>query len=142
GARTANLAADKRERNETTRIVGAVRVLRHAHAPEDDGTFGTREATRNLAQRVGGNAADRLHLLRREVLHILGDLIKTFDVGLYVLLVVKLLADDHIEHGVEHRNVGAVLELHHLPSVALQGLPARIHHNQLGAELGRLLEEG
>src|SRR6187551_115944 len=141
GARPANLAADKRERNETTRIVGAVRVLRHAHAPEDDGTFGTREATRNLAQRIGGNAADRFHLLRREVLHILGDLIKTFDVGLYVLLVVKFLADDDIEHGVEHRHVRTVLKLHHLPGVALERLPARVHHDQLGAALGRLLEE-
>src|SRR4029078_9906167 len=65
GARTANLAADKRERNETARIVGAVRVLRHTHAPEDDGTFGTREATRNLAQRIGGNAANRVPVLPR-----------------------------------------------------------------------------
>ena len=43
---------------------------------------------------------------------------------------------------VEHRDVGAVLELHHLPGVALERLAARIHHDELGAALGRLLEEG
>ena len=43
---------------------------------------------------------------------------------------------------VEHRDVGAVLELHHLPGVALERLAARVHHDQLGAALGRLLEEG
>ena len=31
--------------------------------------------------------------------------------------------------------------MHHLPGVALEGLPARVHHHQLGAALGRLLEE-
>src|SRR5215470_9993663 len=100
GAGTTNLAADERERDETARVVGAVGVLRYAHAPEDDGTFGTRKAAGDLTQRIGGNAANRLHLLRREVLHVLGELIKTFDVGLYVLLVVKFFADDDIEHGV------------------------------------------
>ena len=66
GAGTADLAADQRERDQAACIVGAVRVLRHAHAPEDDRAFGAREAARDLAQRVGGNAADRRHLLRRE----------------------------------------------------------------------------
>src|SRR5665213_3557577 len=60
----------------------------------------------------------------------------------FTLLVVELLADDDVEHGVEHGDVGAVLELHHLPGVALERLPARVHHDELGAALGRLLEEG
>ena len=36
GARAADLAADQRQRDQAARIVGAVGVLRHAHAPEDD----------------------------------------------------------------------------------------------------------
>ena len=43
---------------------------------------------------------------------------------------------------VEHRDVGVGLELHHLPGVALQRLAARVHHDQLGAALGGVLEEG
>src|SRR5262249_48695970 len=35
-AGTANLAADKRKRDEAARIVGAMHMLRYAHAPEDD----------------------------------------------------------------------------------------------------------
>ncbi len=68
--------------------------------------------------------------------------VEALDVGLDVLLVVELLLDDDVQHGVEHRHVGAVLELHHLPGVALQRLTARVHHHELGAALGRLLEEG
>ena len=142
GAGAADLAADQRQRDQTARIVGAVGVLRDAHAPEDDGAFGARVGARHFAQRVGGNAADRRHLLRREVLDVLGEGLEALDVGLHVLLVVELLADDDVEHGVEHGHVGAVLELHHLPGVALKRLPARVHHHQLGAALGRLLEEG
>ncbi len=141
-AGTADLAGDQRQRDETARIVGAVGVLRHAHAPEDDGRLRAREGARHLAQRVGGHAADRRHLLRREVLDVLGELRKTFRVGLHILLVVQAFGDDGVEHGVEHRHVGAVLELQHAPGVALQGLAARIHDDQLGAALGRLLEEG
>ena len=77
GAGTADLAADQRQRDETTRIVGAVRVLRHAHAPEDDGAFGAGVRARHLAQRIGGDAADRLHFLRREILHVFGELARS-----------------------------------------------------------------
>ena len=142
GAGAADLAADQRQRDQAARIVGAVGVLRHAHAPEDDGALGARVSARHFAQRVGGDAADRLHLLGREILDVVGELLEALDVGLHILLVVELLADDDVEHGVEHGDVGAVLELHHLPGVALQGLPARVHDHELGAALGRLLEEG
>src|SRR3974390_3471141 len=101
-----------------------------------------RIGARDLAQRVGRDAPDGRHLLRREIFHVLSQLVEAFNVGLDVLLVVKLLADDDIEHRVKHRHVGAVLELQHAPGVAVQGLPARIHHDQLGAALRRLLEIG
>ena len=47
---------------------------------------------RDLAQRVGLDAADRRHLLRREVLDVLLPGVEALDVGLDVLLVVELLA--------------------------------------------------
>ncbi len=39
GAGPADLAGDQRQRDQAARIVGAVGVLRDAHAPEDDGAF-------------------------------------------------------------------------------------------------------
>ncbi len=75
GAGTADLARDQRQRNQAARIVGAVHVLADAHAPEDDRGFCARIGARDLAQRLGRNAADRRHLLRRELL----------DLGLEVL---------------------------------------------------------
>ena len=71
GAGPADLAADQRQRDQAARIVGAVGVLRDAHAPEDDRAFGAREGARDLAQHVRLDAADRRHLFRRERLHAL-----------------------------------------------------------------------
>src|SRR5262245_36542999 len=119
-----------------------MRVLRHAHAPEDDGALSASVGARYFAQRIGGNAADRRPFLRREILDALRKRSEAFDVGLNVLLVVKLLGDDDVEHGVEHRNVGTVLELHHAPGMTLERLPAWIHDDQPGPTLGGLLEEG
>ncbi len=141
-ARPADLAGDQRQRDQAARIVGAMGVLRDAHAPEDDRAFGAGEGARHVAQHIGLDAADRRHLLRREFLDVLGELLEVFDVGLDVLLVVELLFDDDVEHAVEHRHVGAVLELHHLPGMTLERLAARIHDDQLGAALCGLLEEG
>ena len=138
----ADLAGDQRQRDQAARIVGAVRMLGDAHAPEDDRTLGAGEGARNLAQRVRLDAADGRHLLRREFLDALLPGLEPLDVGLDVLLVVQFLLDDHVEHRVEHRDVSAILELHHAPGVALQRLPARIHYDKLRAALRRLLEEG
>ena len=142
GAGAADLAGDQRQRDQAARIIGAVGVLRHAHAPEDDGVLGARKGARNFAQGIRLDAADRRHLLRRERLDVLGEGVEAFGIGLHILLVVELLFDDDIEHAVEHGDVGAVLELHHLPGMAFQRLPARIHDHELGAALGGLLEEG
>ena len=116
-------------------------VLRHAHAPEDDRAFGTGVGTRDVTQGLHIDAADRRHLLGREVLDVFLPGVKTLDVSLDVLLIVELLGDNDIQHGVEHRHVRAVLELHHLPGMALHRRAARIHDDEFGAALGSLLEE-
>ena len=72
----------------------------------------------------------------------LGELREALGEGLHVLPVVELLGDDHVEEGVEHCDIGAVAELEHVGGMALERLPARIHDNELGAALRRLLEEG
>ena len=130
GARPADLAGDQRQRDQAARIVGAVGVLRDAHAPEDDRRFRAGEFARHGAQHIGLDAADRRHFLRRVILDALGERLEAFDVGLDVLLVVELLGDDGVEHAVEHRHVGAVLELQHVGGVALERLAARVGHDQ------------
>ncbi len=128
-AGTADLAADQRQRNQTACVVGAMGVLRYAHTPENDGVLRARKAACHFAQRVGRDSTDRLHLLGGEIFHMLSELIKTFDIRLYILLIVEFLTNDDVEHAVEHGDVGAILELHHFPSVALERLPSRVHHH-------------
>ncbi len=117
-------------------------VLRHPHAPEDDGGLGARVSAGDGTQRVGIDAANRRHLLGREIPDVLGELREALREGLHILPVVELLGDDHVEERVEHRDVGAVAELQHMGGVALERLAARVHDDELGAPLGRLLEEG
>ena len=142
GAGPADLAGDQRQRDQAARIVGAVGVLRHAHAPEDDRAFGARISARHFAQRVGSMPQIGAISSGVKSLTFSFQRVETFDIGLDILLVVELLGDDDVEHGVEHRHVGAVLELQHAPGMALERLAARVHHDELGAALGRLLEEG
>ncbi len=63
GAGPADLAGDQRQRDQAARIVGAVGVLRDAHAPEDDRRLCAREFARHGAQHIGLDAADRRHFL-------------------------------------------------------------------------------
>ena len=61
---------------------------------------------------------------------------------LNVLLVVKAFLDDHVQHGVQHRDIAPGLELQHVGRVALQRLAARVHHDERRAALHGVLEEG
>ena len=67
-ARPADLARDQRERDQAARVVGAVRVLRDAHAPEDDRRFRGRVDARHVAQHARLDADDLGHRFGREVL--------------------------------------------------------------------------
>ena len=98
----ADLAADQRQRNQAARVVGAVHVLRDAHAPEDDCGTCARVAARDGAQRIRRNAADRRHLLRREILDVLGKGFEVLGLRLDILPVVQPFLDDRVEDAVEH----------------------------------------
>ena len=69
GAGPADLPGDQRQRDQAARVVGAVDVLRDAHAPEDDRALGAGIVARDRAQRVGVDAADRRHALGRVASH-------------------------------------------------------------------------
>ena len=142
GAGPADLAGDQRQRDQAARVVGAVDVLRDAHAPEDDRGLGARIFARYGLQRRGVDAANLGHLLRRAVLDAVLQLVEIHRVRLDVLLVVEILGDDDVEHRRQHGDVARRLELQHVRRVALQGLTARIHDDQRLAGLLRLLHEG
>jgi hypothetical protein len=142
GAGAADLAGEQRERDQAAGVVGAVDVLADAHAPEDDRGLGAGVEAGHLAKGRGRDAADRLHGLRREVLHVGGERLEIGGVGLDVLPVVELLLHDGVDHRVQHRDVAAGLELQHVGGVPHERGAARIHHDELGAALGGVLEEG
>ncbi len=142
GAGTADLPGDQGERDQAARIVGAVHMLADAHAPEDDGSTRARIHPRHFAQGFGRNAADRLHLLRGEFLDALLEFIEALGIAGDILFVGQAFGDDGIDHRVQHRDIAAGLERQMLGGMARQRLPARVHHDQLGAALGRVLDEG
>ena len=123
-------------------VVGAVDVLRDPHAPEDHGGPGAGVEPRHRAEGLGFNAADLRHGLGRELRHVPFQLLESVGVGCHVVAVVEPFGDDDVEQRVEQRHVGAGLELKHPGGVAPQGLAARIHHDEMGAAFGGLLEVG
>ena len=68
GSGPADLAGDQRERDQAARVVGAVRVLRDTHAPENDRRFRRRVDARNIAQHARFDTDDLRHRFGREVL--------------------------------------------------------------------------
>ena len=89
GAGPADLAGDQRQRDQAARVVGAVDVLRDAHAPEDDRRLGAGVSARDLAQGRGVDAADRRHLLRAVVADVLAQRLEILGVRLDILPVVR-----------------------------------------------------
>ena len=67
-ARTANMAAHERKRDQAARVVGAVDMLADTHAPEDHTGFGSSEIACNGPDRVRVDAAQLFHLFRWEPL--------------------------------------------------------------------------
>ena len=74
GARPADVAGDRAHRDQAARVVGARRVLGDPHAPVDDARAGLAPEPRDLADRVGVDAADLRRALGRVLLDELGQL--------------------------------------------------------------------
>ena len=105
--RPADLPGDQRKRDQAARIVGAVGVLRYAHAPKDDCRLGPGVCARDMPQGCGVDAADRRHLFRRKVANMFAQLFEIIGVRLHVLPVVEALLDDRMDQRVQHRDVAA-----------------------------------
>ena len=78
----------------------------------------------------------------RVVADVLAQLLEILGVRLDVLPVVQPLLDDRVDQGVQHRHVAARAEAQRVRRVPRQGLAARVHHEELGAALRGVLEEG
>ena len=142
GAGPADLPAHQRQRDQAAGVVGAVHMLRDAHAPEDHRALGAAEGAGHVADGLGVDAGDIGHRLGAVARHMLLQALEILGVGLKVLDVVEPLLDDHVHDGVEQRDVARGLELQHVGGVFAQRLAARIDDDELGAALRRLLEEG
>ena len=142
GARAADLAGDERERDQAARVVGAVDVLRDPHAPQDHRALRGGVEARHLADRLGRDAADRRHLLRRVLLDVLAQRLVVRRAVADERLVDEALLDDRVEHRVEQRDVGVGIELQEMGRVPGEIGPARVGDDQLHAALRRVLHPG
>ena len=124
------MSGHHRQSDEAARIVGAMHVLRHTHAPEDDGCFGCGVGTSNRANGLGIDAADWRHFFGRKVLDVLAQALETFYSCLDVLRVKQLFFADYIQHRVQERDVAARCERQHVRGVFLQGLTTRVQDDQ------------
>ena len=135
----ADLAGRERQRDQAAGVVGAVHVLRDAHAPEDHRRLRRRVEPRDLADRLRVDAADRRHRFRRELLHVLGERLVAGRAIADERLVDEALLDDDVQHRVEQRDVGVGIELQVVGGVPRQIAAARVGDDQLRARLGGVL---
>ena len=142
GAGAADVAGGERERDQAARVVGAVHMLRDAHAPEDHRAFGVRIQAGDVADLVRRHAAQRRHGLGRHRRDVGGERLEALGARGDEVAVAQALADDDVEHGVEERDVAPRREAHHAVGVLAEHQAARVEHDQLGAALGGLLEPG
>ena len=100
GIGPADLAGHERQGDQAAGIVGAVRMLRDAHAPEDDRGFGRGISPRDLPDARRLDPADRRDRLRAVFEHGLFQGLKAVRVRVDKALIVQLFADDGVHHRV------------------------------------------
>ena len=142
GTRAADLAGHQRQRDQAARVVGAVHVLRHTHAPEDHRAFGGGVQAGHIAQCVGVNAADRCHQLGRVAFNVLAQLFVADGAAGNESFVDQTLGHDDVHHRVEHGHVGVGLELQVPVRHAREVRAARVQHQQLAAVFHSVLDPG
>ena len=137
--RLANLAGHQRERNQATGVVGAVHMLRDAHAPENHRALGGGIEPRHMADGLGIDSTDGCHSIWAVLANILLKFLVANRSACDEVLVDEALGHNHIHHGIEQGHVGVGLELQEPIGIACKVCLARIHDDELGAILGRVL---
>ncbi len=118
GAGAPDLTGHQAQRDEAARIVGAVYVLRDAHAPQDHRGFRPGVEPRHFPDGPGGNATDRRHRLRAVARDVLLELLVAAGAAPDELLVHQPFVHDRVHHGIEQRDIGVGLELQEVCRVA------------------------
>ena len=142
GTRLANLPGDAHQRDQATRVVGAVHMLADAHAPQNHGAFGLGKGPRYLAQGLRRDAADRCHRLRAVAFHVLAQRLKIVGTPGNEVLVGQAFVDHGVDQRIEHGHVGVRFELQRAPGVFADVGHARVGQHNLGASFGRVLHPG
>ncbi len=140
-ARPAHLTGDRAQRDQAARVVGARRVLRDPHAPEDDRGAGLAPQLRDRADQLGVDPADLRGALGRVLLHGLRELAVVRHAIADELAVDQPEPDDLVQHAVVERDVGARLDLAEHVGVVGDPLAPHVDDDQLRAAPPRLLEE-
>ena len=141
-ARLADLPGHQAQRDQAACIVGAVHVLRDAHAPEDHRSLRGGEGARDLADGLRVDAAHRRHRLRAVAFDVLLQVIVAERTRGDETLVDQPLVHDHVHHGIEQGDVGVGLELQRPGRMAREFAAARIGDDQPGTVLHRILDPG
>ena len=118
GAWPSDLASHQRQGDQASRVVGPVNVLRDTHAPKNHRGLGRGIETRDIANRLGIDTADRCHRLGAVAFDIPAQLVVADGAARDELLVGQALGDDDVHHRVKHRDIGVRLELHEAVSDA------------------------
>jgi len=122
-------------------IVHAADVLGDAQRVHQHGRFDGRHFARQLANGVGGNAADFGGPLGRILHHFLFELFKSLRAGVHIFLVVQIFLNEHVHHAVDQGHIGADLQGHvHLGKIHHVRAP-RIDHDQFGAGQHSVFDE-
>src|SRR6476660_9650649 len=95
-ALSADLAAHQRQRDQAAGIIGAMHVLRYAHAPKDHGALRAAKGAGHLANDLGFDAGGRGYRLRAVAGDVLLEVVKILGESLQVLNVEKPFLDDHM----------------------------------------------
>ncbi len=141
-AGTTDLSGHERERDQAARVVRAMHVLRHAHAPQDHRRLRGREQPRHLLDGLRRNAAHRRHRLWTVAFDVFLELVVADGAAADEVPIDQTLVDDGVHHRVEERHVGVGIELQHVGRVAGDLGPARIRDDELGAARRRILDPG
>ena len=107
GAAAANVAGGEGEVDESEAGLGAVRVLGDAEAPVEGGLVGVADDVGGAFEGGGGNAGEGFLAFGGPVADGGGDGLEVLDAAGDEVFVDEAVADDDVEQGVVHGDVGA-----------------------------------
>ena len=142
GTRTANLSTHQRQRDQATRIIGAVNMLGYAHTPENHAGLGGGKIAGNLTQGISLNTAEFRHVFWTKRFQMRFHIFPVFGETIDILRVIQIFFDNHMHNRVQHGHIRPRTELQHMGRVPFHPLTAWVHDDQLTAPLGKLFEIG